>query len=92
MAVFKDQNTQLLQEFASLSQQLNEAQEEYGHLEHHLNRLLGEPVALEAATIDECEELERTLKTSLERIEAKKVRLVLELMCAECRLYRFLVA
>jgi len=71
--VFKDQNTQLLQEFASLSQQLNEAQDEYGHLEHHLNRLLGEPAALEAATIDECEELERTLKTSLERIEAKKV-------------------
>jgi len=71
--VFKDQNSQLLQEFASLSQQLGEAQEEYGLLEHHLNRLLGEPVALETVTIDECEELEKSLKTALERIEAKKV-------------------
>lgn len=76
LTVFKDQNSQLLQEFASLSQQLGEAQEEYGLLEHHLNRLLGEPVALESVTIDECEELEKTLKTALERIEAKKVSLL----------------
>ena len=74
--MFKDQNSQLLQEFASLSQQLGEAQEEYGLLEHHLNRLLGEPVALETVTIDECEELEKSLKTALERIEAKKVTFV----------------
>ena len=71
--MFKDQNSQLLQEFASLSQQLGEAQEEYGLLEHHLNRLLGEPAALETVTIDECDELEKSLKTALERIEAKKV-------------------
>ena len=59
-----------------MSQQLGEAQEEYGLLEHHLNRLLGEPVALETVTIDECEELEKSLKTALERIEAKKVTFV----------------
>ena len=73
MDVFKLQNTELLKEFASLSQQLGEAQEEYGMLEHHLNRLLGESAALENVTIDECEELEKTLKSSLDRIEAKKV-------------------
>eukprot|EP01032_Pedospumella_encystans_P020064 gene20064-22805_t len=76
LTVFKDQNSQLLQEFASLSQQLGEAQEEYGLLEHHLNRLLGEPLALETVTIDECEELEKSLKTALERIEAKKAILI----------------
>ncbi len=77
LTVFKDQNSQLLQEFASLSQQLGEAQEEYGLLEHHLNRLLGEPVALETVTIDECEELEKSLKTALERIETKKVAILM---------------
>ena len=74
LEVFRHQNSELLQEYAALSQQLGEAQEEAAQLEHHMNRLLGESIALESvATIEECEELERSLKTALDRIEAKKV-------------------
>lgn len=71
--MFKDQNTQLLQEFATLSQQLVESQDECEQLEHQVSRLLGHPSALESATIEECDELEKALKTSLDRVEAKKV-------------------
>ena len=73
LAVFKDQNSQLLEEFAGLSQQLTESQEEYNQLEHHLNRLLGESIALENVSIEECEEIEKTLKNALQKIDAKKV-------------------
>jgi hypothetical protein len=76
LAVFKDQNTQLLEEFALLSQQLSSAQESYSELEAQMARLLGEPAALEAATIEECEELEGQLKGALQRIDAKKVSLL----------------
>lgn len=77
MAVFKDQNTQLLEEFASLSQQLTEMQDEHAQLELHTQRLTGEPAALENVTIEDCERLESVLKSALQRIDAKKVRLML---------------
>lgn len=77
LAVFKDQNTQLLEEFALLSQQLTTAQDSYNELEAQLFRLLGEPAALENATIEECEELENRLKNALQKIDAKKVSTVL---------------
>lgn len=73
MAVFKDQNTQLLEEFASLSQQLTATQDSCADLESQLCQLLGEPAALENVTIEECEELESRLKLALQRIDAKKV-------------------
>jgi DNA repair exonuclease SbcCD ATPase subunit len=80
LAVFKDQNTQLLEEFALLSQQLSSAQESYNELEAQMARLLGEPGALETATIEECEELEGQLKGALQRIDAKKVSFVREML------------
>jgi phage shock protein A len=73
LAVFKDQNTQLLEEFASLSQQLTATKESCADLESQLCQLLGEPAALENVTIEECEELESRLKLALQRIDAKKV-------------------
>jgi hypothetical protein len=72
--VFKDQNTQLLEEFASLSQQLTEMQDEHAQLELHAQQLTGEAAALESVTIEDCERLEATLKSALQRIDAKKVR------------------
>ena len=82
LAVFKDQNSQLLEEFAGLSQQLTESQEEYNQLEHHLNRLLGESIALENVSIEECEEIEKTLKNALQKIDAKKVCMYVILWCS----------
>ena len=73
LMVFKETNKQLLDEFASLSQQLTASQDCYAQLEHELCSLKGEPSALEAATYEECEEIEAKLKASLQRVEAKKV-------------------
>ena len=43
-------------------------------MEARLGALLGRPGAVEAlATVEECEELERTLKASLEAVEERKV-------------------
>lgn len=83
MTVFTDQNTQLLREFAKLTQQLTQSQDEFFELELQMNRLLGEPAALDSITIEECDEVERALKSSLERVEAKKVRTVTRL-CSPC--------
>lgn len=73
LEVFKDQNTQLLQEYAALSKQLGEAQEEASSMEHQLNRYLGERDALEGITLEECELLEKRLKDAIDKVEAKKV-------------------
>jgi thiamine pyrophosphate-dependent acetolactate synthase large subunit-like protein len=83
LAVFKDQNTQLLEEFASLSQQLTEMQDEHAQLELHTQRLTGEPAALDSVTIEECERLETVLKAALQKIDAKKVGLVLLFVCQD---------
>lgn len=71
--MFTDQNTELLREFAKLTQQLTQSQDDFGQLELQMNRLLGDPAALDDITIEECDEVERALKSSLERVEAKKV-------------------
>mmetsp|Transcript_38111 Transcript_38111/g.75975 ORF Transcript_38111/g.75975 Transcript_38111/m.75975 type:complete len:536 (-) Transcript_38111:159-1766(-) len=76
LMVFKETNKQLLDEFASLSQQLTASQDCYAQLEHELCSLKGEPSALEAATYEECEEIEAKLKASLQRVEAKKTALL----------------
>mmetsp|Transcript_7461 Transcript_7461/g.16600 ORF Transcript_7461/g.16600 Transcript_7461/m.16600 type:complete len:423 (-) Transcript_7461:526-1794(-) len=73
LEVFKKQNTELLQEFAALTAQLTQSQEETQLLELNSNRLLGESGALNSATIQECEGLEKQLKNALQKIDAKKV-------------------
>lgn len=58
----------------SLNAQFNALQEDAAESEAYLARLLGKKSALdELNSIEECEELERLLKTSLECVEERKV-------------------
>ncbi len=80
-----NQNSQLLKELTSLNSQFNDLQEESSDMEARLDALLGRPAAVEAlSTVEECEELERTLKASLEAVEERKVRLLM-LICNQFR-------
>lgn len=82
---FMNQNSQLLKELTSLNSQFNDLQEESSDMEARLDALLGRPAAVEAlSTVEECEELERTLKASLEAVEERKVRLLM-LICNQFR-------
>eukprot|EP01034_Spumella_vulgaris_P021775 gene21776-27840_t len=75
--IFKDQNTQMLRELTSLNARHNALQDEHSDTETALHRLMCKTSAIEAVTmIEECEELERTLKASLDVIEVKKALLI----------------
>ena len=82
--VLQNQNT-------CLSQQLTELQNQYHQLECQHSRLLGESTALERVNIEECEELEKILKTALQKIDAKKVSvLYLLVYCTGIRYFNII--
>jgi hypothetical protein len=64
----------MLRELTSLNAELSALQDVHSETDSALGRLLCRPRAMEAVTsIEECEELERTLKVSLDAVEVKKV-------------------
>ena len=74
LEIFKEQNSQLLHEYSLQSTQLVDLQDELITTGSSLKRLQGEKSALDGITsIEQCEELERTLKHSLDLVEARKV-------------------
>lgn len=73
MDIFKNQNTQLLQEFSIISQQLTDVQDELSITDFNYRRIQGDSNTLDNITIEECEELEKKLKYAIEVIESKKV-------------------
>lgn len=72
--MFRSQNSELLASLSSLSEQLSDLQEENSQLEVQTDRLMGRKPAVDMLTLDECEQLEKTLKHSLDVLEVRKVR------------------
>ncbi len=64
----------MLRELTSINGQFTALQDVHAVTDAALERLMCRPRAMEAVTtIEECEELERTLKVSLDAVEVKKV-------------------
>ena len=73
LEIFRSQNAELLKELSSLSEQVNELQEENSQMEGQLSKMMGKREAVQTMTMEECELIERNMKTSLEVIEVRKV-------------------
>jgi hypothetical protein len=88
MHVLTEQNILLTSEMALARRIANDLQIAHDRLELQLARYRAEPVAIDAMTLEMCEELERELKISLEAVESKKVSrdssppTPLQIMCA----------
>jgi hypothetical protein len=52
---------------------VNELQEENSQMEGQLSKMMGKREAVQTMTMEECELIERNMKTSLEVIEVRKV-------------------
>eukprot|EP01038_Epipyxis_sp_PR26KG_P010099 gene10099-13575_t len=76
LEVFKVQNSQLLVELTSLSMQVNELQECNQSLDNQINKLSGQTDVVETLNLEECEELERILKFSIENVEKRKAIII----------------
>jgi hypothetical protein len=71
--IFKKQNSEMLLQLHSLSQQLSESQLENQVLQTRMDKLLCREGALSKSSLEELEVLEKELKRSLDIVEAKKV-------------------
>ena len=71
--MFKNQNGELLSSLSSLSEQLSDLQDENAQLETELDRMMGRKHAVDSMTLEECEFVEKNLKTSLDTLEVRKV-------------------
>ena len=76
--MLKDQNTTLLAELSATTAEVSSLLLERDELQATADRLCGRPSALEGITLEECTDLERLLKFSLESLEARKATLIKE--------------
>jgi hypothetical protein len=82
----------MLRELTSLNSRYTALQDEHSDTESALHRLMCKTSAMEAmTTIEECEELERTLKASLDVIEVKKVGMFIVLIFLRIQFAHFCV-
>ena len=73
MEVFKNQNGELLSSLSSLSDQVTDLHDENAQLETELDRMMGRKHAVDSMTLEECELVERNLRSSLDILEVRKV-------------------
>lgn len=72
-----NQNKQLLVEFSILKEEKNEEEELRKKLQKRINLLSGDTQEINLLTLDECEEIEKLLKHTMDVIENKKVNYIL---------------
>ena len=75
LEVFKNQNGELLSSLSSLSDQVSDLHDENAQLETELDRMMGRKHAVDSMTLEECELVEKNLRSSLDILEVRKVRM-----------------
>jgi hypothetical protein len=73
LEVFVLQNKQLLEEYRVMSDELANTQDTYNKFKRKIEVFEGQKEALNRLTIEECEDYEKTVKSTLHKIEERKV-------------------